>query len=129
MDEKILIIDDDEAIRDSLSELLHHEGYVVTACKDAKEVDVALEKELPDIILLDVFLSGYDGGKISRQLKGQKSTKRIPIIILSAHYLPKAVIRGYKANDYLQKPFEPDILLEKIEKNIKPHFSLLDLFS
>lgn len=127
MHKRILIVDDDLTIRESLQLLLEEEGYTVTLCPNAKDIDHYIENTRPHLILLDVFLAGQDGRKICLGLKNKKETSHIPIIILSAHKLTKSTINSYKANDYLPKPYDTRLLLKIIKKNIRPRLSLLDI--
>ncbi|HSW96346.1 MAG TPA: response regulator [Candidatus Saccharimonadales bacterium] len=129
MIKKILIVDDDQGIRDSLKLLLEDEGYTIFLCPNAKDVSHYVEEKHPDIILLDVFLKGHDGRKICFQLKNKKGTKDIPIIILSGHKLTKSAITSYRADDYLQKPYDVHTLLKLIKKYLKPRRSLLEILS
>lgn|SRR5258708_1703454 len=129
MKEKIVIIDDDQAITESMQAFLENEGYTVLALEEAAKAIWLVEQEQPNVVLLDVFLSGYDGRKIARQLKTMESTRHIPIIIMSAHPKAKYTVKQYKANDYLEKPFNGEVLLEKIEKSMQQKFNLFNFFS
>src|SRR5579883_815709 len=80
----ILIADDDPAILDATKLILEYEGYSVTTVSDGNTVR-KINEELPDIILLDIWLSGADGGEIARSLKEQERTRHIPIILFSAN--------------------------------------------
>jgi len=129
MKEKILIIDDDQAITESMQAFLENEGYAVLILEEAAQAMTLVEHEQPDVVLLDVFLSGYDGRKIAKQIKTTEQTKHIPIIIMSAHPKARYTVKQCMANDYLEKPFNGEVLLEKIEKNIQQRFSFFKLFS
>src|SRR5258708_12293323 len=78
---KILVIDDDPDILDAVQMLLESEGYIVTTFSKGEEVD-KLNGDLPDLILLDVLLSGNDGRNISKKLKNQTRTPHIPTAII-----------------------------------------------
>lgn len=120
---KVLIVDDDPDIVDSLSLVLQEEGYkVATATTPSELVKYSTgdeEKDLPDIILLDIFLAGTDGRQLARQLKHLPKTRSIPIIMISAHPYALHTVKDYGADDMLPKPFNIDLLLSKVEKNIK----------
>ncbi len=115
---KVLVVDDEADILEFLQELLEQEGYTVTVTEKADYVEKLKNGGLPDLILLDVFLSGKDGRDIARQLKGRSETKHIPIIMFSAHPNAEKTAREAGANDFLPKPFEIDDLLAKIEQYI-----------
>jgi len=71
---------------------------------------------LPDILLLDMLLSGQNGREITKQLKSQDSTKYIPIILFSAYPSAEDDARRVGADDFIAKPFDIDVLLAKIEQ-------------
>ncbi len=113
----ILIIDDDVNILNALRFMLEAEGFKVTTSENADYVN-KLHKysKLPNIIILDVLLSGRDGRKICKQLKSQSNTKNIPIIIISAHPTAKNTSIRSGADDFVAKPFDIQYILEKINK-------------
>lgn len=115
---KVLVVDDEADILEFLQELLEQEGYTVMVTEKADYVEKLRNGGLPDLILLDVFLSGKDGRDIARQLKGRAETRHIPIIMFSAHPNAEKTAREAGANDFLPKPFEIDDLLAKIERHI-----------
>ena len=112
---KILIADDDAAILDALSFLLSSSGYDVETTLDG-EMFKDFKKDLPDLILLDILMSGWDGGVICKDLKSRKETKHIPIILFSANRDTSKIAKEVGADDYISKPFEINDLLSKIKK-------------
>lgn len=111
----ILVIDDDPDILTFLQDLLELEGYHVFATNRGEYLETIRQEDLPDLILLDVFLSGKDGRKIIKYLKAQEMTKLIPVIMFSAYPGVEAVVRATGADDFLSKPFDTDILLTKVQ--------------
>jgi CheY-like chemotaxis protein len=109
----ILIADDDKAIVDSIGAILDMLGYEVLKVPDGTSVIEAV-KALPDLILLDIQMPGHNGQTVCRQLKRQASTKDIPIIIVSASMDVKHKAEQAGADDYLEKPFDMDILQQKV---------------
>lgn len=107
----ILVVDDDPDILDFLRVILEDEGYCVLTTEKAEDVEQLLAGSLPDLILLDVLLSGKDGRKIVKQLKGQEETRHVPVVMFSAHPSAKATTREAGADDFLAKPFEIDELV------------------
>jgi CheY-like chemotaxis protein len=83
--QKILVVDDEPDILEFLQELLELEGYSVTTTKKSDYLETLSNGEIPDLILLDVFLSGKDGRDIVKYLKRQQETCHIPVIMFSAH--------------------------------------------
>jgi len=114
----IMVIDDDPAILDSIGMLLEFEGYRVTVSSDAAGL-LSMESELPDLLLLDIWMSGTDGRDICKQLKQQSSTRNIPVVLISASREIEKSAKQAGANDFLSKPFELDDLLRKVEMHIR----------
>jgi DNA-binding response OmpR family regulator len=111
---KIMIADDDPGIVDAVEMLLEFEGYTVTSTVDGSTV-LDMKEELPDLLLLDIWMSGEDGRDICKKLKSGNITKNIPVIMISASRDIKASAMAAGADDFLAKPFEMDELLKKIE--------------
>lgn len=115
MNKTILVADDDPAILHAVKMLLEDEGYTVVTTdgdKTAREV----KRHLPDLILLDIWMSGMDGRDICKQLKAYESTKHIPIIMISARQDTEKIAKESGADDFLAKPFDIFNLLKKIEQ-------------
>ena len=115
---KILVVDDDLDILEFLQELLHQEGYAVTITDKAEYVEKLHGYSLPDLILLDILLSGKDGCDIVKHLKSQEVTMNIPVIIFSAHPNAEKTARKAGADDFVAKPFEMDEVLAKVAKHV-----------
>jgi DNA-binding response OmpR family regulator len=109
-----MIADDDPGIVDAVEMLLEFEGYAVTSTVDGATV-LDMKNELPDLLLLDIWMSGEDGRDICKQLKSSSLTKNIPVIMISASRDIKSSALAAGADDFIAKPFEMDELLEKIE--------------
>jgi DNA-binding response OmpR family regulator len=112
---KIFIAEDDAAIIDAMEMILKDHGYDVYATMNGDEV-FALKDPLPDIFLLDIWMSGKDGGELCRELKKKAITKNIPIILVSANKDTEKIAKESGANDYLLKPFDMQALLDKIQQ-------------
>ena len=114
---RILVVEDDEMNRDSLTRLLRRRGYeMLTACDGVEGVMVG-QSEMPDLILMDMSLPVLDGWEATRRLKAAPKTQAIPIIALTAHAMAadrdKALAAG--CDDYDSKPIDLKRLLPKIE--------------
>lgn len=115
---KIMIVDDDEGILKAVSLFLEVEGYEVAVRENARFMDEvsSLTAEKPDLILLDMLLSGADGRVLCKKLKSQVHTKKIPIIIFSAHPTAEKTVKSAGADAFVGKPFDTRELLMKIKK-------------
>lgn len=113
---KILVVDDEPDIIEFLQELLEQEGYTVATTDKAEYVEKLHDGDLPDLILIDLLLSGKDGRDIVKQLKSQEETKHIPVMMFSAHPNAEETARGAGADDFIAKPFEMDELVAKVAK-------------
>jgi DNA-binding response OmpR family regulator len=111
---KIMIADDDPGIVDAVEMLLEFEGYEVSSTVDGATV-LDLKDELPDLLLLDIWMSGEDGRDICKKLKQIEITKNIPVIMISASRDIKESAIAAGADDFLAKPFEMNDLLQKIK--------------
>jgi two-component system OmpR family response regulator len=111
--EKILVVDDDRGIRDVLAEFLTRHGYEVETVADGAEMDRALARSRPDLVVLDLMLPGENGLSICRRLAGRD---RPPVVMLSAMGEDTDKIVGLElgADDYLAKPCNPRELLARI---------------
>ena len=112
----ILIVDDEPANVDMLSQELEEEGYcLLTAC-DGEEALIKVQENQPDLVLLDVMMPKVDGFTVCRILKGSGKTILIPVILVTALRAHEDRVRGIEAgaDDFISKPFDRDELLAKI---------------
>ena len=114
---KILVVDDDDEVLETIQLILEIGGYDVEPLNDAEQIFERIEEFEPDLILLDVVLGKIDGRVICSQIKSHIDTKRIPILMMSGLYDLKEISELEAApDDFMSKPFKMDVLLEKIEK-------------
>ncbi len=114
---KILVVDDDLRLRSQLERYLAEQDFTVKAVADAPGMDRALERELYDLIVLDLMLPGEDGLSICRRLRGNGgATNNIAILMLTAKGddIDRIVGLELGADDYLPKPFNPRELVARI---------------
>ena len=106
----LLIVDDDERIRDLLKRFLTRNGYLVTTARDAQHASRLLDSLAFDLLIVDVMMPGEDGFSFTRRMRGAMET---PVILLTARGETGDRIEGLEAgaDDYLPKPFEPRELL------------------
>ena len=109
----ILVVDDDDRIRELVKEYLAESNYLVTTAKDAQDALKKLEIIKFDMLILDIMMPGESGLSLTKEIKKNNST---PIILLTAKGEAKDRIQGleFGADDYLGKPFEPKELLLRI---------------
>jgi DNA-binding response OmpR family regulator len=113
---RILVADDEADVRDLVVYRLSRSGYEVVAAADGDEaLRLALE-EPPDLAVLDVMMPRIDGFELTRRLRAEPATSRVPIILLTARTQEADVTQGFEsgADDYLRKPFNPDELLARV---------------
>jgi DNA-binding response OmpR family regulator len=113
----ILIVDDDPGILDALRVLFESEGYRVQTCEKGDYAESLRDETggLPDLIVLDVLLSGKDGRTICRVLKSQEATRDIPVVMISAHPGAEESVKEVGADAFVAKPFAIDDLLATVE--------------
>jgi len=114
---KILLVDDEVELVELVKIRLEANGYEVITAFDGNQALDKAKKEMPDLIILDLMLPKIDGYKVCRMLKFDEKYKHIPIIMFTARALEADQKIGLEvgANDYIIKPFEPEILLSKIK--------------
>lgn len=114
---KILIVDDEPDLVETIRFSLELEGYNVLVATNGEEGLNVARQEKPDLILLDLMLPKLDGYKVCRLLKFDERYKSIPILMLTARTQEKDKILGKEtgANEYLTKPFDMDELMAKIK--------------
>ena len=121
MAKKILVIEDDRDIRETIQYALEEEGYEVTASEDSKILK-SFNEIAPDMVLLDNWLTEWksdaSGQQISRDLKSNSATSHIPVIIISAVSNIKEIAEAGLADGYLRKPFDLDVLLALVKKHV-----------
>ncbi|HVA10817.1 MAG TPA: response regulator [Candidatus Dormibacteraeota bacterium] len=107
---KILVADDNPAILDALKIMLEEEGYEVETTVDGATVQ-DIKEPLPDLLLLDIWMSGIDGRNVCKLLKSNSVTKHIPVIMISATKDIEQIAKASGADDCISKPFQMERLL------------------
>ena len=113
---KILIVEDEPAIREMVAMALERADFVVIQAASAAEAEQRLADGLPDLIVLDWMMPGVSGIELARRLRRDDYTRRVPIIMLTARSEEDDRVRGLDAgaDDYLTKPFSPRELIARI---------------
>jgi two-component system, OmpR family, response regulator MprA len=114
MSGRILVADDDRAIRDALGRALQLAGYAVSTVADGTAALAAVQEQQPDVVLLDVMMPNVDGLTVCRVLRAERN--RVPILMLTARTETSDRVAGLDAgaDDYLPKPFDLDELLARV---------------
>jgi two-component system, OmpR family, phosphate regulon response regulator PhoB len=116
MSKQILIIEDDEDILQVLETVLIHNDFSVKGLGRTDDILKSVELYKPDLVLTDYLLSGTNGGKICQQIKGNKDTCHIPVVLISA-YPELAISLGHFGFDaFITKPFDINQLVQKIQE-------------
>ncbi|MEO7922998.1 MAG: response regulator [Chitinophagaceae bacterium] len=111
---QILVIDDDPDIGLMIKIVLEYKGYKVLVAERPDKAATHIREKLPDLIVMDMLLSGVDGTDICKQLKQDPLTAPVPIIMISAHPNAKEICMEAGADDFVLKPFDIQDLISKI---------------
>ncbi|WP_018232609.1 phosphate regulon transcriptional regulator PhoB [Thioalkalivibrio thiocyanodenitrificans] len=113
---RILLVEDEAAIREMLHMALEREGFEVAEAADGQQAQERLAEKVPDLILLDWMLPGISGVELARRWKKEALTREVPIIMLTARSEEDDRVRGLDvgADDYVTKPFSPRELIARI---------------
>jgi DNA-binding response OmpR family regulator len=115
MNKIVWIIDDDNGILEVTQIVLEEAGFIAKKLDSETAIDEELQKDAPNVVLLDVMISGVDGTDVAKRLKNHEKTKNVPIILMSANADIEEKAKEAGVDSYLKKPF--DIFeLEKIVK-------------
>lgn len=117
---KILILDDEPDIVDVISIVLSEAGYHTLGIGSGAQLFNTIESFKPDLIILDIMLGSYDGRILCSEIKSQAHIRHIPIIMVSASHDIFNVDQGHhQPNDFLPKPFDIDVLVQKVKEQLE----------
>lgn len=119
MAQRVLVVDDNPHILEAIELILSSENYAVKTLIKGEDSLEEAKKFSPNLIILDLLLSGKDGREITKDLKKDAKTKDIPVIIISAHPTAQKAAEEAGANAFLAKPFDVSSLLTLVKKTIK----------
>lgn len=125
---KVLVVDDDVAIRTLIKTVLEEHGYSVIEANDGEDAIAVARNQGPNVILLDIMLPVMDGYTICKELKHSPITRHIPLIFVTVKDQVADRIEGFRlgADDYIHKPFSPLELVARVEAVLNRAFHLLD---
>jgi two-component system alkaline phosphatase synthesis response regulator PhoP len=117
MADLVMVIEDEKEIRDLVRYNLERAGFRVTAVADGEEGLRRLFASRPDLLVLDLMLPGRNGLEILRELRGESTTRDLPVIVLTARSAEMDKLLGFEhgADDYLTKPFGPRELVARVQ--------------
>lgn len=114
---RVLVVDDEDLILEILVAVLGREGFRVETAASGEEALDRLGGDLPDLVILDVMMSGTDGYAVCRAIKDDPATRHVPVVLLTAWGGPEDRVAGEEAgcDAYITKPFSPRALIETLD--------------
>ena len=121
MKSRILVIDDEAGIRDSMRRTLEYQGYQFIGAATGQEGLALIERDPPDLVFLDIKMPGMDGLEVLERIKA--SNPAVPVVMVSGHGTAQNAFeaRDKGASGFIEKPFSEPVLLERIEKELAGH--------
>ena len=117
MADRILVIEDDERVRDVLASLLEREGYVPCMVDNAEAGLRLIEQHPPDLILLDLHLPGMDGLSFCRRIKQDETTSDIPVVMMTSSYIDIYDVNNPGGPEaFVVRPFVREVLANVVER-------------
>lgn len=113
---KILVIDDEKMVSELIKAKLEREGFEVALAGDGLEGLKAIPSVRPDLIILDILMPRMDGFQFYKELKQNEETRHIPVLVMTARGAMRDSFEGLGVESFLSKPFEPDELIDQINK-------------
>jgi len=119
--ETVLVVEDEEAIRELLRYNLRREGYAVEEADTGEKALAAVRRKAPDLVILDLMLPEIDGLEVCRQLRLDAKHKGLPILMLTAKGEEADIVTGLElgADDYVTKPFSPRVLTARVRSLLR----------
>ncbi|GIH80013.1 response regulator transcription factor [Planobispora longispora] len=113
----VLVVDDDDDVRDLITFRLRTAGYEVHTAADGNQALAALDRLRPDLVVLDWMMPGLSGPEVCRHLRALPPLAGVRVLMLTAKFLPGDVEEGFRAgvDDYMTKPFSPRELLTRVQ--------------
>jgi DNA-binding response OmpR family regulator len=116
---RVIYIEDEQEMVDLVRLILGRKGIEVTGVREGREGIMAVQKDQPDLVLLDLMMPDMDGWEVFQQLRAGDTTREIPVIVVTAKAQSIDKVLGLtiaKVDDYVSKPFSPNDLIESIER-------------
>lgn len=117
----ILVVDDEEDIRELVELNLAQEGYRISTCETGEQALTMVRANTPDLIVLDLMLPGIDGLEVCKRLKTDPATRQIPVVMLTAKGEESDIVAGLElgADDYITKPFSGKVLAARVRRVLR----------
>ena len=115
---RILVIEDDDIVRDTVKLLLEYKGYEVITSANGSNARTIIEKFNPHLVLTDIYLGDADGRIICQEIKNNPKTSHIPVVIMSGSPDIYNSIAGVGANDIVLKPFDEQTLMNRLQRQL-----------
>ncbi len=117
----ILVVDDEDDIRELVALNLDREGYKVLACETGEHALAMVRSKTPDLVVLDLMLPGIDGLEVCKRLKTDPSLRHIPVVMLTAKGEESDIVAGLElgADDYITKPFSGKVLVARVRRLLR----------
>ena len=113
---KVLILDNDESTLDVLSEALIYEGFAVKTIENSNNIFHEIESFDPDLVIVDYILNEVNGGEVCQQIKINKSTAYLPVVLMSAYPKVFKPFEDYGCDDFIAKPFDLEEFVGRIKQ-------------
>lgn len=117
----IVVVDDEVLIRETVRLSLEHAGYDVTVVEDPATAFDRVKQDLPALVLMDLYMPGFDGRDLCRRLKADPATRAIPVVLFTGSNEAVDVVTGLDSGavEYLAKPIDGEVLVGKIRSILK----------
>lgn len=115
---RVVYIEDEDEMIDLVSLILKRRGFEVIGVRGGRKGLETVQKELPDLVLLDLMMPDMDGWDVYQQMRADKSTQHIPVVVVTAKAQNIDKVLGLhiaKVDDYISKPFSPKELIDSVE--------------
>ena len=118
---KILVVDDDRSLLQTLGVILRDKGYTVVTTSEGRDVPRLLDELRPDLLMLDIMMPKVDGLQLLREVKGSEVWGDLPVLMISSMAPEEATVRslGLGATDFVPKPFRVKELLARVEAHLR----------
>ena len=117
----IIVVDDEVMIRETVRLSLEHAGFAVTVVEDPAQAFESVKKSKPALVIMDLYMPGFDGRDVCRKLKADPATADIPVVLFTGSNEAVDVVTGLDSGavEYLAKPIDGEVLVRKIRSILK----------
>ena len=112
----VLVVDDDEAVRELVATILEEEGYAVHTAASGSEALTVARRERPAVVVMDIAMPGLDGLSTCRRLRADERLATLPVVLMSSQPVAGDELRRCRADTFLPKPFDITRLVDEVER-------------